>query len=97
MCSCDEHLGRKPDLGNLSEGDIEAQRRETELARAVMRYLVEHPQAMDNAQGIAEWWVTREQVPVEVETLAKVLQQLADEGLIEKVDSTNGPLYRLNR
>jgi Fe2+ or Zn2+ uptake regulation protein len=63
----------------------------------VMCYLAEHPQAMDNVQGIAEWWVMRQQVRVEVETLVKVLEQLVDEGLIEKVDSANGPLYRLNR
>jgi Fe2+ or Zn2+ uptake regulation protein len=97
MCSCLEQFGRKPDLGNLSEGDVEAQQRETELARVVMRYLAEHPQAMDNAQGIAEWWVMRQQVRVEVETLVKVLQRLVDEGLVEKLESANGPLYRLNR
>jgi DNA-binding IscR family transcriptional regulator len=70
---------------------------EAELALAVMRYLAEHPQAMDSVEGIGEWWVTRERVAVEVESLTKVLQQLVDVGLIEKVDSTKGPLYRLNR
>ena len=62
-----------------------------------MCYLAEHPQAMDSVQGIADWWVMRQQVRVDVETLARVLERLADEGLIEKVDSANGPLYRLNR
>jgi Fe2+ or Zn2+ uptake regulation protein len=86
-----------PDLDNLSEGQIDAKRRDAELARAVMRYLAEHPQAMDSAQGIAEWWVMREQVRVDVETVAKVLQQLVDEDQIEKVDSANGLLYRLKK
>jgi hypothetical protein len=81
----------------LSEGDIDAKRRDAELARAVMGYLAEHPQAMDSAQGIAEWWVMRQQVGVEVTAVTKVLQQLVDEGQIEKVDSANGPLYRLRR
>lgn len=62
-----------------------------------MGYLAEHPQAMDNVQGIAEWWVMRQQVRVDVKTLVRVLQQLVDQGLIEKVDSPNGPLYRLRR
>jgi hypothetical protein len=62
-----------------------------------MCYLGEHPQAMDNAQGIAEWWVMRQQVPVEVEVLLRVLQQLADQGRLERIDSANGPLYRLSR
>jgi Fe2+ or Zn2+ uptake regulation protein len=87
----------RSDLDNLSEDHIEARRRETELARAVMRYLAEHPQAMDSAQGIAEWWVMRQQGRVEAESVAKVLQQLVDEGQVEKVDSVNGPLYRLRR
>lgn len=52
---------------------------------------------MDSAEGIAEWWVVRQQVRVEVETLAKVLQQLVDDGQIEKIDSGNGALYCLNR
>ena len=76
---------------------MEAKRREADLARAVMRYLDEHPQAMDTVQGIAEWWVTRQQIQVEVEDLAKVLKRLVDESLIERVDSANGPLYRKNR
>lgn len=62
-----------------------------------MGYLAEHPQAMDNVQGIAEWWMMRQQVRVDVKTLVRVLQQLVDQGLIEKVDSPNGPLYRLRR
>jgi Fe2+ or Zn2+ uptake regulation protein len=70
-------------------------RREAELARAVIGYLGHHPQAMDNVQGVAEWWVMRQQVKVEVETMARVLQQLVDRGLLEKVDSANGPFYRL--
>jgi hypothetical protein len=77
--------------------DDDAERREAELARVVIGYLAEHPHAMDNVQGIAEWWVMRQQVRVEVETLVKILRQLLDEGLIEKVESANGPLYRLRR
>jgi len=62
-----------------------------------MRYLAEHPQAMDSARGIAEWWMMRQQARVEAQSVAKVLQQLAEEGQVEKVDSVNGPLYRLRR
>ena len=70
---------------------------ETELARAVMRYLVEHPQAMDSLEGIAEWWVPRQHVQVDLEALVRTLGRLSDEGRIEKVDSVRGPLYRLKR
>ncbi|MGD0125403.1 MAG: hypothetical protein ABSF46_08600 [Terriglobia bacterium] len=74
-----------------------AQRQEADLARAVMGYLGEHPRAMDTVQGIAEWWVMRQQLRVEVDVVARVLQRLMHEGLLEKVDSANGPLYRLRR
>jgi hypothetical protein len=74
-----------------------AQRQEADLARAVMGYLGEHPRAMDTVQGIAEWWVMRQQVRVEVDVVARVLRRLMHEGLLEKVDSANGPLYRLRR
>jgi hypothetical protein len=97
MCSCVQTLGRKPDLASLSQGGSEAKQREAELAQAVMLYLAEHPHAMDSAHGIAEWWVMRDQVQVDLEALGRVLGQLMDKGLIEKVDSANGPLYRLSR
>jgi hypothetical protein len=84
-------------LGVPPDEEIETNRRETELARAVMDYLAEHPQAMDNVQGIAEWWVTWRQVQVEIEILRRVLQHLVDKDLLEKIDSAEGPLYRLRR
>ena len=62
-----------------------------------MNYLGAHPQAMDNVRGIAEWWVMPQQVQVDLGILTRVLHQLADEGLLEQVDSATGPLYRLNR
>lgn len=84
-------------MGVPPDEEIETNRRETELARAVMDYLAEHPQAMDNVQGIAEWWVTWRQVQVEIEILRRVLQHLVDKDLLEKIDSAEGPLYRLRR
>jgi hypothetical protein len=71
--------------------------REEELASVVISYLTEHPQAMDTVKGIAEWWVVSRQVSVEAEILASVLQKLVDQGYLEKVDSSSGPLYRLRR
>ncbi len=84
-------------LAEPPEDKIDRSRRQAELARAVMRYLDEHPQAMDNVQGIAEWWVMRQQVRVDVDALVGALRQLVDEGVLEEMDSTEGPLYRLHR
>jgi hypothetical protein len=32
------------------------------LVRVILAYLAEHPQAMDTIEGIAEWWVRRQEV-----------------------------------
>jgi Fe2+ or Zn2+ uptake regulation protein len=79
------------------EDEVDTNRREAELAKLLMGYLEEHPQAMDSVHGIAEWWVAREQVGVNVNTLLRVLQQLTAKGLLEEIQSTEGPLYRLHR
>ena len=57
--------------------------REEEMAAAVLQYLTDHPQAMDTLEGIAEWWIARQQIRVEIDTLARVLQRLTEQGLLE--------------
>jgi hypothetical protein len=59
------------------------QQHEEELATAILQYLADHPQAMDTLEGIAEWWIARQQIRVEVNTLARVLQRLTEHGLLE--------------
>jgi hypothetical protein len=50
----------------------------------VLDYLAEHPQAMDTVEGIAEWWVMREQVRVDVRLLERVLHRLTEQGVLEE-------------
>jgi hypothetical protein len=47
-------------------------------------YLSEHPQATDTLEGIAEWWVMREQVRVDVNLLERVLHRLTEQGFLEE-------------
>lgn len=61
----------------------------------MLGYLSEHPQASDTLQGIAEWWITREQVKVDVEILRKVLRGLAEQGLLEESGAGEQKRYRL--
>jgi hypothetical protein len=69
-------------------------RREEELAEAILAYLAEHPRAMDTLKGIAEWWLLRRQVSVEVLRVDRALRNLTDCGLLEKVGTGHSCLYR---
>ncbi len=68
---------------------------EEELTSAVLGYLAEHPRAMDTLEGIAEWWIARQQIRVEVATLASVLRRLTERGLLEVTGSGEYARYSL--
>lgn len=69
--------------------------REEEMATAILDYLAEHPQASDSLVGIAEWWITRQQIRVEVDALKNVLNRLVVRGFLEEVGRSEKALYRL--
>ena len=65
------------------------------LQELVLRYLAEHPGAMDTLEGIAEWWISREQLRVDLERLSRVLNELTGSGVLEEMGSGDGRIYRL--
>ena len=73
----------------------ERQRHESKVAQAILSYLAEHPQAMDSLDGIAEWWLIRQQIRVEIEAVAGAIRQLIEQGLIEEIQSGDTRCYRL--
>ena len=68
---------------------------EEALRAVILTYLAEHPGAMDTIDGIAEWWVTRQQIRVDVERLELVLNQLVRAHVLEAVEDRSGRKYRL--
>ena len=66
-----------------------------EMAEAVVRYLAEHPAAMDTLDGIAQWWLMRQVVRTDLERLQRVLTRLADTGVLEAVGQGESVRYRL--
>ena len=68
---------------------------EEELTLAVLQYLAENPRAMDTLEGIAEWWIARQQIRVEVATLARVLNRLTERGLLDVTGSGEYARYSL--
>ena len=69
--------------------------RELVLRELVLRYLIDHPDAMDTFDGIAEWWVTREQLRVDLERLAHVLDDLIRQEILEETSIGDRRVYRL--
>ncbi|HEY0997793.1 MAG TPA: hypothetical protein VGD77_17520 [Gemmatimonadaceae bacterium] len=67
------------------------------LRGVILGYLAEHPAAMDSIEGIAEWWITRQQIRVDVERLASVLERLVAAGVLDAVDEGEARMYRLGR
>jgi hypothetical protein len=70
---------------------------EEEVAEAILDYLREHPHAMDTVEGIAAWWLMRQQIKVSVRMLMNVLRRMTDEGLLEEVDAGETSRYRLRQ
>ena len=73
----------------------EARLREEQLAEAIVDYLGKHPHAMDTLTGIAEWWIMRQRIRVDVETVGRALDRLTDQGVLERIGSGESACYRL--
>jgi len=70
-------------------------RHQEELKKAILEYLSEHPNAMDTMVGIADWWLMRNQVRVQISLLDKVLRQMTASNFLEAQGTGGQKLYRL--
>jgi hypothetical protein len=76
-------------------GSRTSEQLDQELAEAILAYLAEHPAAMDTVAGIAEWWLMRQRVRVEVERVERVLRRQAEDGVLETLGAGSSRRYRL--
>ena len=79
----DQHTSNDP----TTEGDAR-------LRALVLGYLHDHPTAMDTLDGIAEWWVLRQQIEIEVRRVLHVLTALVADGLLEVHEQGGIRFYR---
>jgi hypothetical protein len=49
---------------------------------------------MDTIDGIAEWWVLRQQIDIEVRRVSRVLEMLVRDGVLEEVTQSGVRFYR---
>jgi hypothetical protein len=68
---------------------------DADISKLICEYLAERPLAMDNLEGIAEWWLTRQQIRVNVTTLARVVAEMMRAGVLEQLGPADAPRYRL--
>jgi len=68
---------------------------EEEMERAVIEYLRECPESVESFRGIAEWWLLRRELRINVESLGRVLTRLTAKGVLETLGSGERRQYRL--
>jgi Fe2+ or Zn2+ uptake regulation protein len=60
------------------------------LANEILRYLREHPQASDNAEGIAKWWIKRQRLEEALHQVQEALDRLVAHSLVDALPSGGG-------
>jgi hypothetical protein len=68
---------------------------EDQVATQILDYLKERPEAMDTLEGIAEWWLMRQRIRMDVAMLARVIRRLTERGVLEELGPPDDPRYRL--
>jgi Fe2+ or Zn2+ uptake regulation protein len=72
-------------LARSSEGDSL-----DSLRSDVLEYLAAHPEAADSVEGILGWWLPKQRYEKAKTKLQRVLESLAAEGLVERIQLVNG-------
>jgi Fe2+ or Zn2+ uptake regulation protein len=65
------------------------------LRQAILDYLKENPDAMESVSGIAEWWIARSRIRVELEAVTRVLKGLTESGLLTEIQIKGETYCRL--
>jgi len=60
------------------------------ISKEIKNYLMAHPNAVDSLEGIAKWWLTRQQYEQAVVKVKKSLDLLVAKGVISKRRITGG-------
>ena len=62
----------------------------TEIQAILLGYLEDHPNALDTAAGIQQWWLTRRLSQYSVDRVQSALDQLVETGFIQAVVLDDG-------
>jgi hypothetical protein len=53
-----------------------------EIAREILAYLVDHPEAQDTLEGILRWWLPEQEMKFQTNRVKEALSELVKEGLV---------------
>ena len=68
------------------------------VKKAILSYLVKHPDAGDTLEGIASWWIAKELIESETKIIANIIEVLLRDGFIlKKVRGDKTTFYYLNK
>lgn len=68
-----------------------------EVAREILTYLADHPNAQDSFEGIVQWWLLERKIRHQINLVKQVLDNLVKEDqLVEDCGLDNKKRYRIN-
>jgi hypothetical protein len=68
------------------------------VAREILAYLAEHPDAQDTVEGIVEWWLLEQKIKHHTAQVQEALAELVTKGLVLKHEGRDTRIhYRMNR
>ena len=71
--------------------------RRSQIAQAILDYLLEHPDAQDTLAGIAEWWLPAEKKVTRLAIVKEALDHLVAKALVlERKGKDLQTHYRIN-
>ncbi len=70
----------------------------SEIAREILAYLADHPDAQDTLEGIMEWWLIESRIKLQIALVKEILHDLVEnEFLLEINQEYTRVRYRMNQ
>jgi hypothetical protein len=67
------------------------------ISSEILAYLLEHPQAQDTLEGIAQWWLMEQRIKQVISEVKSAIKELVQEGLVLEQEGADGQArYRIN-
>jgi len=67
---------------------------EAALTEAILRFLAEQPQAA-TLEKISEWWLARQPIHIDIHAVARAVQLLTEQGVLEGLGEGPSRRYQL--